>query len=363
MHVLFIALIFLPILIITAITPYITRKTESFGVSIPSELYSNPTIASYRKAYAIQTSIIGSIFFIMAIVLSDIISKEIWAIIFSVAIFVYMFIGFLVYYQFHKKMKQLKAEQNWHQTKKETVVIDTSFYQKKLTYSNRWFLIPLFMALISSAYSFMNYDKIPNQIPMQYDFSGEVTRWAEKSVGAVINFPLLQLFMIGLFIFINIIIARSKQQIDPANPKVSMEQNIIFRRRWSLFTIIGATLLVSIFIVPQISFFVSVDPTIYFIITMVIIGIIVFGAIILSITTGQGGSRVKVVKGNNDEMINRDDDRYWKLGVFYFNREDPALFLEKRFGSGWTMNFARPLGWIILLAITLIPIIIAIITS
>ena len=78
---------------------------------------------------------------------------------------------------------------------------------------------------------------------------------------------------------------------------------------------------------------------------------IVAGAIVLSVTTGQGGDRVQMNKSSSGKVMNRDDDRYWKLGQFYFNREDPALFLEKRFGIGWTSNWAHPLSWIILAAI------------
>jgi len=58
----------------------------------------------------------------------------------------------------------------------------------------------------------------------------------------------------------------------------------------------------------------------------------------------------------NGDAINRDDDKHWKAGVFYFNKEDPALFLEKRFGVGWTINLARPLAWGLFLAIILLPI-------
>lgn len=53
-------------------------------------------------------------------------------------------------------------------------------------------------------------------------------------------------------------------------------------------------------------------------------------------------------------------DAYWKLGVFYFNPDDAAIFVEKRFGVGYTMNFARPMAWAILGAILLLPIVIAI---
>ena len=42
-------------------------------------------------------------------------------------------------------------------------------------------------------------------------------------------------------------------------------------------------------------------------------------------------------------------DRYWKLGVFYFNQDDSAVLVEKRFGLGYSLNFARPAAWFILL--------------
>ena len=36
---------------------------------------------------------------------------------------------------------------------------------------------------------------------------------------------------------------------------------------------------------------------------------------------------------------------YWKAGLFYYNPDDPRLFVGKRLGIGWTLNFARPVAW------------------
>ncbi len=41
-------------------------------------------------------------------------------------------------------------------------------------------------------------------------------------------------------------------------------------------------------------------------------------------------------------LTHRDDDRYWRGGLFYVNREDPALLVARRFGVGWTLNFGNP---------------------
>ena len=58
---------------------------------------------------------------------------------------------------------------------------------------------------------------------------------------------------------------------------------------------------------------------------------------------GQGGSRAlakeqKSSAASAEPVGDRTPDRYWKLGVFYFNRDDAAILVEKRFGLGYSLN-------------------------
>lgn len=48
-------------------------------------------------------------------------------------------------------------------------------------------------------------------------------------------------------------------------------------------------------------------------------------------------------------------DACWKLGLVYFNPDDPALFVEKRIGIGYTINFAHGKAWMILVLTLLLP--------
>ena len=41
-------------------------------------------------------------------------------------------------------------------------------------------------------------------------------------------------------------------------------------------------------------------------------------------------------------------DRCWKWGIFYVNRDDPALLARKRYGIGYTLNFGNRWSWAIL---------------
>lgn len=53
------------------------------------------------------------------------------------------------------------------------------------------------------------------------------------------------------------------------------------------------------------------------------------------------------------EDVGGTSDEGWNGGILYFNRADPSLWVQKRTGFGWTLNFANPWSWILLVAISL----------
>lgn len=281
-------------------------------------------------------------------------NEQFIGIVFSVIILTYLIVSFLIYLTFHKEMKAIKKNANWAKERKEHLVIDTAFRNQKNTYSNGWFLLSFIFIGVTLFITFFQYDQFPDKIPMQYNFSGDITNWAKKSIKTVLLLPFMQLFLLVLFMFINLMIGRSKQQISVENPEKSAQQSYIFRRRFSLFMIVNGTVLVLLFAIIQLSFMYPIDSKVVAIAAIGVSGLIVIGATMLAFSTGQGGSRVKIGKDKSGDVIDRDDDRYWKLGQFYVNKQNPALFLEKRFGVGWTVNFAHPIVWIIFIGLIVV---------
>ena len=49
----------------------------------------------------------------------------------------------------------------------------------------------------------------------------------------------------------------------------------------------------------------------------------------------------------------RPPDEAWR-GIFYINRNDPALFVPKRFGIGYTLNFGNSWSWAVLALILIV---------
>src|SRR5690625_1776404 len=209
-------LIFIPLIFI----PYWTRKTESFGVSIPEEVYYNFKLETMRKKYAKSMLLISLVVMSLFLLIYFFISKEetFISIIYGVLILVYFLCSFLIYFFFHQKMKRMKASENWAKDKAQQVVIHTRFHQQNLTISNWLYVIPFIISLVTIIVTLLMYNQIPEQIPMHYNFTGEVTRWATKSYGSALLLPITQLFLNLTLLFINFVIANSKQQVSAVNP-------------------------------------------------------------------------------------------------------------------------------------------------
>jgi uncharacterized membrane protein len=79
----------------------------------------------------------------------------------------------------------------------------------------------------------------------------------------------------------------------------------------------------------------------------------IFAAVLVLARLGQGGSAVPEPNETTPDVAgppigDRMNDSYWKLGIVYFNPDDPSVVVERRFGVGYTLNFARPVTWIIM---------------
>lgn len=86
--------------------------------------------------------------------------------------------------------------------------------------------------------------------------------------------------------------------------------------------------------------------------------LLTFAVLLVLARLGQGGSRLTAIRASNSVPVgDRTEDRYWKLGILYFNPGDAAVIVEKRFGVGYTFNFARLTTWVIMSFLLLSPLI------
>ncbi|MDR0854703.1 MAG: DUF5808 domain-containing protein [Clostridiales Family XIII bacterium] len=350
-----------------AFTPYVTRKTELFGVSLPASESDRPELRKMRASYRNTALLIGAIMLASQVMLMMLFNSESKQVIsYLVLIFGFIIVYFALYLVFHGKMKAFKKAQNWNKAgsggDEPVLIVDTEPAAKE-SFSPIWLLLYPVIAAATGVALKLLWPSLPDKLPMHMDLAGKVDRWADKDFGTVIELLWPQWLILLVFAGVFYAIRVSKRQIDAANPETSREQGRKFRRVMSGAMLFGGAFM-GVFIGAISIFTIKAGSSkATFVLPLALMAIIVVLVIILYIRIGQGGSRLKN-KGAKSKSLagaNPDDDKYWKLGQFYFNKSDPAVWIEQRFGIGWTLNYARPLSWFfvaIIIAIIVAPLII-----
>lgn len=357
------AICFIPVTVIFAILPYIGRRTLTFGVAIPRNVHDDQELKEMRKSFSIKVIIVGLLSGIISAVLFSVLDADLATGLMAGLLFAYIIIIYILYVINFRRVKEIKKNKGWKEHVQEVTVADTQFHKSKRSVSALWFLVYCVIIVATILIGVLLYENIPEKVPMQSDINGNITRYAEKNEQIILFAPALQAVMALVFGFIYWIMQKTPPVIDPDAPEITSQQNTKFRYRWSAFIVFGGIVLLLVFMSLQLSITNIISLETAGIIPLVGAGVLVAGAIILSIASGQSGSRIRVGKQEDGKVIHRDDDKYWKWGSFYVNKDDPALFVEKRFGVGFTINFGRPAAVLIFVGVLAVILIAAILSS
>lgn len=348
--------IFLILGFVNGLTPYYSRRGTPFGITVPSSHQQDSFIQMRKKRFFIQNVLLSILLSIPIVFFSnfeDQTAQDMWSGVYVIGAMLVFFILTFVLYLKNRKAIQLwkKEEQIIVETKKERIVVDTNYHRDLNAVSTRTIVIvQLVIVLISVAVIGFFYNRIPNQFPIHWNSQNIPDRSVEKSPLSVMMMPAMQLLMIPVLAFSHYAFIKSKQKLLANYPQITSYQSKKFRRAWSinfLVTSIATQLLLtstnffSLFFAEDMAF-----GWMGLLIGLFILGIVGYSSF-LTWKYGQGGE--KLVFSEIDEPVEEvtevDEEKYWKLGVFYYNPEDPSIFVEKRFGIGSTINLARWQSW------------------
>jgi uncharacterized membrane protein len=200
---------------------------------------------------------------------------------------------------------------------------------------------------IAVAYAAMHYPDLPARVPSHFGPSGKPDAWRPKSFGTVMLLPLLTLVMgIGLSGMV-FLIERAKRAVRFPQTQISVEAQRRFRQALARFIAAIALLVTGMLTFMSISSVrvgLGLAPGLSPLAMAFGFGLVIFaigGTLYLAFHLGQGGSRLERAAGNAPLTNGLADNRHWVLGSFYFNRDDPSIFVEHRFGLGYTINFGN----------------------
>ena len=326
------------------IIPFLLKETIIFGSRFPVQMVNRSEVNNLKQNYK-HLYLSVNIPFIIALgfLLYNFPDERV----FSAGIILQLVLMFLIHILFNRKAREVKKTLLLYSEaapSKQVLTVDTKFREGKYLVPVWWFLPAVFVIILNFLILILSYSKAPAQIPLHFDMLGNSTEFTVKSYLHVLIIPLSSCVMLLVFVGIYFLIKRSRQEIDSYSPELSAQKNRRFRQIWSGYLIIMCSVLITwfFFLSLHINNLLIIRADLFRVMNMGIPFMILLSAIALAIVTGQSGSRLKFQRtGASQDADNADDDRYWKLGMIYYNPDDPSFFVEKRYGIGWTINFGH----------------------
>jgi len=366
------------------LTPIITRPTVVFGVRIPADRAGAPVIRRERRAYYWRAGAIGVCCTVTAVLVAEygpwwlariILLPELAA-----------DLGCLQLAR--KKIAAVKKAEGWFEGLRQTVATDTSWRADPPRFPVRWLLPALMVIAATVIVGAFRYPGLPARLPAAWGSDHH----AHKSIVTAFAFVVGQLYVTALWTGMLLVIYRSRPDIESADAAESTRRYRKFlaantRAMLTLMALVNVTLLLATlprWQIYRLSGISSVLPLLPFVAGLVILAVV-------AVRVGQGGSRLPRVSAvqipaarlslvspvrearlaragagrgvgpsagpgrSSPARTDRDDDRFWKAGLFYVNRDDPSVMVGNRFGIGWTFNFGNRTACLIFAGIIAAP--------
>ena len=194
-----------------------------------------------------------------------------------------------------------------------------------------WLCVPPFMWLAAVAFYLQgHWDQIPESFPVHWAANGQPNGWATRSFQGVYGPILLAAFLNVFFLLFAMVLVRSSRNTTMRHVTVTILLLLLYPISFA-FGMVG--------LLPLMTF------------PMWLIPAVTLGTVVVLILW----SIVKVTAHTAaDAVPEPQNDSYWKAGMFYYNPDDPSIFVSKRVGIGYTMNFANKMSWLVMLGILLI---------
>ena len=341
----FLAILWIVIIFLSSISPVLLRSSYKFGVPLSSDQWKKTEISQIIRKSIFMNIIVGVVLALSTFIIQWFSPSHFYFSAITVPLF--MTANIFIHIRAHVRIKRQIKSNMADQSATQMVAVDTKF-RRELSLLRMWYPIPFIMIFLNVFFIAWYYNDIPNILPIHHDASGKVDRYGEKSVGMVFVFNLSQLFVTIIFIMVQEAIIRSKQNLNIKFPKISSEQNKVIRYKQGIFVNIISILLVISISFIQLSFIQVIDSMISEMVFFGAVLIAIVGAVMLSVKK-QAMERKLESNIGKSEIVNSVHDEHWKGGIFYVNKEDPAIFVEQRSGNGFTINLGRPTGWFLLL--------------
>ncbi len=214
---------------------------------------------------------------------------------------------------------------------------------------------PLLILAGCVIYLLLHWQDIPARFPIHWGLDGQPNGWSTRGRGVFLG-PILGALTCLMITGMLLLTAREVRRIHNSGPGRIQEARNLKNVQWLLLginywlaSLFGALSLMPLFMNGHQS-----SPTGLLAFSLGGELIIIIVVVFMAMRAGQGGWRLKAAGATVAGTVavgDRTPDECWKGGLIYWNPDDPAMLVEKRFGYGWTFNFGNARSWWVLVGI------------
>jgi len=213
-------------------------------------------------------------------------------------------------------------------------------------------LSPFAILAVTAGYLCLHWSDIPPQFPVHWSMGGQANGWSERTPLGVFGpliFGAIVLGIVAASSYVSLHFGRPSP--DPTTRSLAAD----FAREMGVFLLSLEFFLAVIFsFVGLLPLMGNRDPGI---VPILIATVAMLAALIFAMSRlAKHHAHVHAAAGS--PLAGAASD-HWKFGVFYANRDDSALFVPKRFGIGYTLNFGHAGAWVIMALTLIVPLLLA----
>jgi uncharacterized membrane protein len=202
---------------------------------------------------------------------------------------------------------------------------------------------PFLILLAAAAYVGVHWESVPARFPTHWNLAGKADGWTKKSIGGAfrglsIGFVLCALMWFTSYAVLHWTRLPRVTGSDGQQSRRVRQANLIvtLASEYLIVLLLAWTTVVSMFSdhagQSRLPLPFRVAPFV----------LLIGGTLVVRL--------IRVAAAPSGPPVgDTTPDSCWILGKLYFNRADPALFVEKRVGLGYTLNLGNPVSWLVVI--------------
>lgn len=328
--------------------PHITRKGLLFGVYVGEDFAGTETGRQLLRGWHLGCLGVMALALVVGLGIS-LLGRPLTGNLTGTAVL--LLAALVLYLRTYSRTRRLAPPQAARQARTTAASLEVREPERS-GFAKLVFGICVLTSLATLVYAAVAYAGMPDQVPTLTALNRVAL--SDKSMFVILFVPVLNLVVSPMYAVLALLTATAKRSVRGGSGGRSVEAQDAFRASittlfcWATLFICALLTLLSVQLVRVGLSQTSSLGTGVFWIAGAFIVVMVVGLSRILTGHGQGGALQERASADAPLTGGLADDSHWVWGMFYVDRDDPSIMVEKRFGIGYSLNYGNRTAVLIL---------------